>query len=204
MVETGFTKAADPVEGTIKSAIAGGIGSVLGGGKFANGAQTGAFSYLFNQAMHDDRPRSGGGIPAPFDLRPLGQAMYNGLDALYQSMVDIYDSIAYNWNYRERALTAAGIDPASDAAKNYEVHHVVQQGHLGAAVGRANLAAVGIGVHDLENLVVLPKPHQVVHTDLYRTSVNAVTTVAVPGGRAAMTGVLNGVKAALTTKGTFP
>lgn len=116
----------------------------------------------------------------------------------------IWDSITYSWDYRERALIAAGIDPASDAAKNYEVHHVVQQGHLGAAVGRANLAAVGIGVHDLENLVVLPKPHQGVHTDLYRTSVNAVTTVAVPGGRAAMTGVLTGVKAALATKGTFP
>jgi hypothetical protein len=52
MVKTGFTKAADPVEGTIKSAIAGGIGSVLGGGKFANGAQTGAFSYLYNECMH--------------------------------------------------------------------------------------------------------------------------------------------------------
>ncbi len=183
---------------------AGGTVSVIGGGKFANGAAQAGFGYLFNQATHDDRQRSGGGIPAPLDPRPLGQAMYNVLDALYQSMVDIYDSIAYNWNYRERALTAAGIDPASNAAKNYEVHHVVQQGHMGAAVGRANLAAVGIGIHDLENLVVLPKPHQSIHTDLYRTSVNAVTTVAVPGGRAAMTGVLTGVKAALTTKGTFP
>jgi hypothetical protein len=28
--------------------------SVVGGGKFANGAQTGAFRYLFNESMHDD------------------------------------------------------------------------------------------------------------------------------------------------------
>jgi hypothetical protein len=27
---------------------------VVGGGKFSNGAQTGAFRYLFNESMHDD------------------------------------------------------------------------------------------------------------------------------------------------------
>lgn len=32
--------------------MVGGTASVLGGGKFANGAQTGAFSYLFNQVAH--------------------------------------------------------------------------------------------------------------------------------------------------------
>jgi hypothetical protein len=37
------------VQGTIISAVVGGTASVLGGGKFANGAQTGAFSYLFNE-----------------------------------------------------------------------------------------------------------------------------------------------------------
>jgi hypothetical protein len=36
------------VQGTIISAVVGGTASVLGGGKFANGAYTGAFSYLFN------------------------------------------------------------------------------------------------------------------------------------------------------------
>jgi RHS repeat-associated protein len=38
--------------GLVGSAIAGGIGSVLGGGKFANGAVTGAFGYLFNNCKH--------------------------------------------------------------------------------------------------------------------------------------------------------
>lgn len=37
---------------TIQSAIVGGTASVLGGGKFANGAVTGAFGYLFNDAIH--------------------------------------------------------------------------------------------------------------------------------------------------------
>jgi hypothetical protein len=38
--------------GTAASAAIGGIGSELGGGKFENGAITGAFSYLFNQENH--------------------------------------------------------------------------------------------------------------------------------------------------------
>ena len=44
----------DLVGGTIATAISGGIGEVIGGGKFANGAVTGAFGYLFNR--YDDRP----------------------------------------------------------------------------------------------------------------------------------------------------
>jgi len=38
--------------GTAYSAVTGGIGSVIGGGKFANGAVTGAFGYLFNHMLH--------------------------------------------------------------------------------------------------------------------------------------------------------
>ena len=34
------------------SAVIGGTASVIGGGKFANGAQTGAFGYLFNRLAH--------------------------------------------------------------------------------------------------------------------------------------------------------
>ncbi len=44
---------ADPFIGTLISAVVGGTGSVLGGGSFSNGAQTGAFSYLFNCAAHE-------------------------------------------------------------------------------------------------------------------------------------------------------
>ena len=38
--------------GAVKGAMLGGIGSKLAGGKFADGAQTGAFGYLFNECMH--------------------------------------------------------------------------------------------------------------------------------------------------------
>lgn len=56
----GFAEFAGPIGadqgyvfGTTKAMIVGGVGSVLGGGKFANGAVTGAFGYLFNECAHD-------------------------------------------------------------------------------------------------------------------------------------------------------
>jgi len=41
-----------------KAAIIGGVGSRLGGGKFANGAVTGAFSRLFNHELHESRKKN--------------------------------------------------------------------------------------------------------------------------------------------------
>jgi hypothetical protein len=43
--------------GAAGAAIVGGTASVLGGGKFANGAQTAAIQYLFNQAATSDKPK---------------------------------------------------------------------------------------------------------------------------------------------------
>ena len=51
--------------GTAASAILGGLGSVAGGGKFANGAVTGAFGYLFNKVAHCEY--------GPCFREPLGQ-----------------------------------------------------------------------------------------------------------------------------------
>ena len=38
----------------VKAALVGGTGSSLGGGKFENGAVSGAFTYIFNQALHSE------------------------------------------------------------------------------------------------------------------------------------------------------
>ncbi len=38
--------------GTAEAAVLGGVGSVVGGGKFENGAETAAFGYLFNELFH--------------------------------------------------------------------------------------------------------------------------------------------------------
>jgi hypothetical protein len=40
------------VGGTVTAAVVGGTASALGGGKFANGAVTGAYTMLFNHLMH--------------------------------------------------------------------------------------------------------------------------------------------------------
>ncbi len=45
--------------GTVASGVVGGLASVAGGGKFENGAVTGAFGYLFNQARRGGRSTSG-------------------------------------------------------------------------------------------------------------------------------------------------
>jgi RHS repeat-associated protein len=49
---------ASVVAGTAASAVAGGIGSVLGGGKFENGAVTGAFSYAVGRAIGSEQRSS--------------------------------------------------------------------------------------------------------------------------------------------------
>jgi hypothetical protein len=61
-------------------AVVGGTGSVLGGGKFGNGAMTGAFSYLFNALSEPGRREQ------PEDLRVGNQAhkwIYEVLQVAY-------------------------------------------------------------------------------------------------------------------------
>jgi len=58
----GFSSAAAPLgpqgtwSGAAFNAAVGGVGSVLGGGKFADGAVTGAFTFLFNHALEPKLP----------------------------------------------------------------------------------------------------------------------------------------------------
>lgn len=49
-------KFANPVADFVATSAVGGTISVIGGGKFANGASTAAFGYLFNQAAHGKPP----------------------------------------------------------------------------------------------------------------------------------------------------
>ncbi|OIR25173.1 hypothetical protein BGC33_05595 [Bathymodiolus thermophilus thioautotrophic gill symbiont] len=51
--------ASELIGNTAREAIVGGTISVVGGGKFANGAQTGAFRYLFNESMHTAHTTTG-------------------------------------------------------------------------------------------------------------------------------------------------
>jgi RHS repeat-associated protein len=71
--EPGFGRLA---VGTTIAAFTGGIAAELGGGKFANGAQTAAMGYLFNQTMSDARERAARAAPGDrrgFWARLLGE-----------------------------------------------------------------------------------------------------------------------------------
>lgn len=188
------------VGGGIVTAIAGAIGAQIAGGDVKNGALTAAFGYLFNQMLSGTRAAGGAGALAA--RAEANDALALRIEKFFGGL---WDSISYSWTYRERALLAMGIDPASEAAKQFEVHHIVQKGHAGSAIAVRNLASAGIGVHDLENLLVLKAgDHRTIHTDAYRTAVNTVTTAAVPGGYQTMANTLNAIKVKLIATGAFP
>jgi len=191
----------DRVGDTFVHALIGGTSSVLGGGKFAVGAQSGAFGYLFNQVAHDERPpQPGAPIPIPGDPRPI-------ID-LFTAIGNIFSGPSYSETYRERALKAAGVDKSE--AQNLDVHHIVMREGTAASPARVALAKVGIGVDDLENLIILSKSdHRPLHSAQYITAVNAVIPAAAAGSdlvqaRAAVVLQLNLIKTSLYVKGTFP
>jgi RHS repeat-associated protein len=189
-------KAGDVAADTFIHAMIGGTASVLGGGKFANGAQSGAFGYLFNQSAHDDRP-SQPGLPGPVvgDPKPIIELLSN--------IADRFSGPSYAESYRERALKAAGITEAE--AQGLDVHHIVERNSNAAAPARVALAKVGIGVDDLENLMITSRAdHKPLHTGQYITTVNAVMIASVSGGRPAVVFQLNLIKTSIYVKGTFP
>ncbi len=103
---------------------------------------------------------------------------------------------------RARALAAAQISLAD--AVHYEVHHLVEQHRLVAEPARRNLAAAGVGLHALANLLPLPKPHQAIHTRSYTAAIILVTSTARPYGYSTMVATLEQVKHLLRTTGRFP
>lgn len=105
---------------------------------------------------------------------------------------------------RERALRLAGINPWGAAATQFEVHHVVEKGRCTAAIARVHLAALRIDLDADLNLLVLPRPHQRIHTRAYTQAVNELMTVARPLGYTATVAALQHIKTTLIAKGSFP
>jgi RHS repeat-associated protein len=119
------------------------------------------------------------------------------------SIGKIYDSLVYRSSYRERALNASGI-PKEDW-DNYDVHHVVARGDGRAALGRAGLFRVGIGIDDNENLApLLRTQHSGVHTNLYHQTVSAQVWTASDFGRLAVSTTLMTIRTVLTVRGRYP
>ncbi|MBA5249721.1 MAG: hypothetical protein FE834_09380 [Gammaproteobacteria bacterium] len=75
---------------TVRDAVIGGTMSVIGGGKFANGAQAGAFRYLFNEGM-----RAGQGLKVRFSTKDYDDGTTTDF---YESAEDSYISGGGNPN----------------------------------------------------------------------------------------------------------
>ncbi|MBY0578941.1 MAG: hypothetical protein K2P57_07845 [Burkholderiales bacterium] len=104
-ISAGFSEFAGPKLGNwgnanvIKYAIVGGTASVIGGGKFANGAETAAFGYLFNHVAHNG-----------FTLR--NPNVLRNLNALNQKLVNMgYDDAKFE-------LSVTGGDRYRDSEGN--------------------------------------------------------------------------------------
>lgn len=114
------------VLGTIKGAMLGGIGSKLAGGKFADGAQTGAFGYLFNELLHSGKPadamkRAGytdGGCSRPCDpplegSYPVEEFLVGGAAAGKLAVAGI--SAAFNGGSNSVFWSGFGLNAMTDA-----------------------------------------------------------------------------------------
>jgi hypothetical protein len=88
------------IAGTVISAVLGGTGAELGGGKFTNGAQTGAFSYLFNELARQTSPAQRGygrtEVYLEFKNIPGGDGLGNFNPAFYpqHAYVIVVDTIS--------------------------------------------------------------------------------------------------------------
>jgi hypothetical protein len=80
------TNLSDRFGGTVASAIVGGLASVASGGKFANGAVTAAFGYLFNQVKYEP------GKGDPFAMTPEFQRIFAGT-RLETEIIDLIKAI---------------------------------------------------------------------------------------------------------------
>ncbi|MBI1905708.1 MAG: hypothetical protein HYS20_05620 [Rhodocyclales bacterium] len=106
----------DVAANLIARAVIGGTASVIGGGKFANGAYTASFGYLFNQLQHPAAPR----------------AIYGETAGLYPQLSpgarNVYDVV--NWDPASAAeLQEARAWVAEVQARNANVHYSQPQGN---------------------------------------------------------------------------
>jgi len=83
------------VAGTVASAVVGGTVSELSGWKFGNGAQTGAFQFLFNHVVHSSGTLGGF---AKEVATGFGEGVYSALTLGYGSLDDVR-SVAGLYSY---------------------------------------------------------------------------------------------------------
>ena len=145
-------------------------------------------------------------VGTPTDDPALGATQYltQTFTNFAGEVASIYNAVASPgaYDYRSRALLAAGIDPASADVQNYDVHHIVAVTAIAAQPARD----AGIGIHDLQNLVVVSTQfHQTMQTSAYYDLVNFATFAGWNSASAAgVSAALATLKVSLTAKGGAP
>ena len=127
------TDASDLIGGTVATAVAGGIASVAGGGKFGNGAVTAAFAYLFNEMAHCNRDPMGCpgpiGPPLNWGVAPIGLGIGAYIGSQWDSLKDWLSGTSWS-----ESSTDPGIKPApgadvhgnsAESMRSTEVYHLI-------------------------------------------------------------------------------
>jgi cell wall-associated NlpC family hydrolase len=124
--------------------VAGGVGSVIAGGKFANGAETAAFGYLFNYLQHgrDITPREGARISdnaatwkdtpyATAGTELAGAAAMQGVGAdCSGSTCKIYDQVGNVYSYRSSGQFAGAAATEGFPFRQLTTNESFQQGDV--------------------------------------------------------------------------
>ena len=124
----------------VSSSIVGGTASVIGGGKFANGAITGAYVMMFNCMQHPEQPNNDSNSPPKDDGMNALDWVQTGLDVV--GLVPVFGEIADGLNaliYLARGdLLNAGLSAAAMVP-------IAGWGATGGKLGMKGAKAAGIG-----------------------------------------------------------
>ena len=96
-------------------AAAGGLASQLTGGKFANGALTAGFAYLFNQLAHERRASGSSGGSDDDKPRDKNQCIKECTELVFVKPVYVYDNDTDRfWGYQRCINTCTGTNPSPE------------------------------------------------------------------------------------------
>jgi RHS repeat-associated protein len=152
---------------------AGGLAAEAAGGKFANGAQTAAYGYLFNQMAHAGRAAAGAGAGPGGASVQAQNALAVKVDQFFS---EIGDQLSYIFK-SDSVILARNM--AQDAGMSREAgqhaHHIVAAGAALAEPARLILASAGVDINSAFNGIFLdPSQHARIHTNVYYNAVNEV------------------------------
>jgi A nuclease family of the HNH/ENDO VII superfamily with conserved AHH len=175
----------------VKQAVLGGIGAQLGGGKFANGAITGAFGYLFNETFHEEEKPglstagkvgmgvgalAGGVVAAGCDFATFGGCVVAnpGLVLGWAALGAAGGALAGELFSKASEQLAKNIAALTQTVKGNDdaTHHIVAYKDPRAEGSRAILASVGMDINSGFNGINMNAYyHNRIHSNLYHATV---------------------------------